>query len=73
MKIQNQIIVCLVLAVIANSRILIDIYSEDAELRELSKQQANFERQFESIKQDLTQASTMFKSAESRPRRIEAL
>lgn len=62
-----------IMTVVVESRILQNIYSESAELRQLSKQQAEFERQFELIRNDLGRASNMFKTTESRPKRIEAM
>lgn len=60
------------LVTLGNSRILENIYSESAELKQLSKQQAEFERQFELIKRDLGEATTQFKATD-RPKRIEAM
>jgi|JI6StandDraft_1071083.scaffolds.fasta_scaffold05375_10 hypothetical protein len=57
----------LMLVIAAQGRILMDTYSESAELRQLSKQQAEFERQFELIKNDLGKANALFKSASTRP------
>jgi len=63
----------LLLAVAVEGRVLFDMYSEKAELKQLSKQQAEFERQFEIIKRDLGQTMMTFKSAGSRRERIETI